>query len=169
MNEKKFTYILFAVAFIAILVVVLVSIPWGGEKANIAKEYESLEGKDHVFERINYDEVIKNIENGETFQVYIGSNNLPHVEQFVYETNKLAKEYKIDTIYYLKFDELTEAQITNLKLESDLSVTFPTLIYWENDEETSTAFHISSLKNFERDYQSNWLILLSEYFNDCYE
>ncbi|HOH18625.1 MAG TPA: hypothetical protein PK087_04810 [Bacilli bacterium] len=169
MNEKKLTYIVLSVAAFAILLVILLSIPWGGDKAAIDKEYDSLNGRDHVFTTISFDSVMEKIAAGETFQVYIGSAALPTAEQFVYETNKLAKSLNVATIYYLRSDKLTEDQITKIKIESSMAISFPTLIYWENDGATSTAFNISSLKDFSGSYQSNWSILLSEYFNDCYK
>jgi len=168
-TEKKLTYIVVGVAVFAILLVIMLSIPWGGDKAAIDKEYDSLDGRDHVFETIDYDDVMKKVANGDTFQVYIGSGELAQCEQFVFEANKLAKTHNLETIYYLHSDELTEDQITNLKIESSMAISFPTLIYWENDGAASTAFHISSLKDFSGSYQSNWSILLTEYFNDCYE
>jgi hypothetical protein len=169
MDEKKLTYIVLSVAAFAIILVILFSIPWGGDKAIIDKEYDSLDGRDHVFSSISYDDVLKKIADGETFQVYIGSSELAQAEQFVFETNKLGKSWDIKTIYYLHYDELTEEQITKIKIESSMAVTFPTLIYWENDGVSSTAFNISSLKDFSGSYQSNWSILLTEYFNDCYQ
>lgn len=169
MDEKKLTYIVTSVAAFAILLVILFSIPWGGDKGRIDKEYDSLDGRDHVFTTISYDEVMTKIAASETFQVYIGQATLTQAEQFVFETNKLAKARGIETIYYLHLDELTEDQITKIKIESSMAITFPTLIYWETDGAKSTAFNISSLKDFSGDYQSNWSILLTEYFNDCYE
>lgn len=169
MDEKKLTYIVISVAAFAILLVILFSIPWGGDKAAIDKEYDSLDGRDHVFTTISYPEVMSKIAAGDTFQVYIGSASLTQAEQFVFETNKLGKSFQIETIYYLHYDELTEDQITKIKIESSTAISFPTLIYWENDGATSTAFNISSLKDFSGSYQSNWSILLTEYFNDCYQ
>ncbi|MGD9605591.1 MAG: hypothetical protein AB7V00_05535 [Bacilli bacterium] len=169
MDEKKLTYIVLSVAAFAILLVIMLSIPWGGDKSRIDKEYDSLDGRDHVFTTISYDDVMTKIASGETFQVYIGAASLTQAEQFVFETNKLAKSLDVDTIYYLHYDELTDDQVTKIKIESSMAITFPTLIYWENDGATSTAFNISSLKDFSGSYQSNWSILLTEYFNDCYE
>jgi hypothetical protein len=171
MNEKKFTYILFAIAAAAILIVVLVSIPWGGDKGRINREYESLTSNDHVFVSINFDDVMKKINNNETFQVYVGSSTLPQGEQFVFETNKISKQYGIDTVYYLNYAELTDDQITKIKNNSSSETTFPTLIYWVTDDykNTSTTVNISGLKNLEADYHSNWSELLTEYFENCYE
>lgn len=171
MNEKKFTYILFTIAAVAILIVILVSIPWGGDKGRINREYESLTSNDHVFVSIDFDDVMKKINNNETFQVYVGSSGLKESEQFVFETNKIAKQFGIDTIYYLHYNELTSDQITKIKNNSSSETTFPTLIYWVTDDvkHSSTTVNISGLKNLERDYHSNWSELLTEYFENCYE
>lgn len=168
MNEKKFTYIVISVAIIAILIVILTAVPWGGDKVAIMKEFDSLDDKNHVYETISYEDVMKKIESGETFQVFVGSKNQLGTEQFVFVTNELAKQYEIATIYYLNYDKLTNHQLTNIKIASSTATTFPTLIFWENDGATSTAFHISGLKKFET-YNSNWFDLLTEYFNECYE
>lgn len=168
MNEKKFTYIVISVAIVAILIVILTAVPWGGDKAAIMKEFDSLEDKNHVYETISYEDVMKKIESGETFQVFVGSKNQLRTEQFVFVTNTLAKQYEIATIYYLNYDKLTNEQLTNIKVNTSTATTFPTLIFWENNGATSTAFHISGLKKFEV-YNSNWFDLLTEYFNECYE
>jgi hypothetical protein len=168
MNEKKFTYIIVSVAFLAIVAVILFSIPWGGDKAAINDEYDSLENDDHVFVSLDYDELIKKIEQNETFQIYIGSKELQQAENFVYMTNKLAKERGVDTIYYLKSSELSDDELLNIKVLSNMNISLPTLIYWVSGETESNAPHISSLKGFE-DYNSNWSILLTEYFDECYQ
>ena len=74
------------------------------------KEYESLTSKDHVFKSIKYQDLMERIERGETFQVYIGSNELEEANQFVYETNKIAKEFNVKTIYYLRLNSLSTAE-----------------------------------------------------------
>ena len=169
MNEKKMSYILIAIACVAIVIVILVNIPWGGDKARIMKEYDSLNSKDHVFVTINYDEFMNKIENNETFQVYVGSNDLPNVEQFVYQANKQAKTNNIETIYYLHLNKLTDLQLTRVKVETSTAVSFPTLAYFKSSESKSITYNISGLKDFSEDYHSNWTILLEEYFRECYE
>lgn len=166
-DEKKLTLIVAALAFLAIVVVILFNIPWGGDKARINKEYDSLESNDHVFVSITYGKLIEKIENNETFQLYIGSGELQQAEQFVYTVNKLAKEYGIDTIYYLRSSELSSFEIEDIKGRSSQELTLPTLMYWVSDEGESVAPYISSLKDFEEDYYSNWSILLTEYFEEC--
>lgn len=170
MNEKKFTYILFSVAALAILIVILVNIPWGGDKSAIMKEFDSLESRDHVFETISYDKVIEKINSGETFQLFVGSSALKESNVFVFEANKLAKQYGLKTIYYLNYSKLTANQLDEIKILSSVSTTFPTLIYFEDDEgsATSTAFNISGLKDLDN-FDHNWKDLLSEYFSQCYD
>ena len=147
-NDKKLYYIVIGLGLFAILLVILLSIPWGGDKKAIMKEYESLTSKDHVFKSIKYQDLMERIERGETFQVYIGSNELEEANQFVYEVNKIAKEFNVKTIYYLRLNSLSTAELTNIKIESDMNISFPTLIYWEGDSASrSVAHHISSLKD----------------------
>ncbi|HOA79145.1 MAG TPA: hypothetical protein PKO39_06815 [Bacilli bacterium] len=168
-NDKKLYYIVIGLGLFAILLVILLSIPWGGDKKAIMKEYESLTSKDHVFKSIKYQDLMERIERGETFQVYIGSNELEEANQFVYEVNKIAKEFNVKTIYYLRLNSLSTAELTNIKIESDMNISFPTLIYWEGDNASrSVAHHISSLKDPSY-YDYNWFVLLTEYFEQCFE
>ncbi|NLD26766.1 MAG: hypothetical protein GX661_05340 [Acholeplasmataceae bacterium] len=166
MNEKKFTLIVVALALVAIVVVILVNLPWGGDKAAIDKEYESLD-RDHVFESIDFDEFFRKIENNETFQIYIGSNKLNQVEYFVAAANKYAKEREIKTIYYLRSSELTTEQLDTIKQASSLEITLPTLMYWMSGETKSEAHHISSLEKIEN--YPNWDALVRVYFERCYD
>ena len=54
-DEKKLTLIVAALAFLAIMVVILfLTSPGAGDKARINKEYDSLESNDHVFVSITY-------------------------------------------------------------------------------------------------------------------
>lgn len=168
-NDKKLYYIVIGLGLFAILLVILLSIPWGGDKKAIMKEYESLTSKDHVFKSIKYQDLMERIERGETIQVYIGSNELEEANQFVYEVNKIAKEFNVKTIYYLRLNSLSTAELTNIKIESDMNISFPTLIYWEGDNASrSVAHHISSLKDPSY-YDYNWYVLLTEYFEQCFE
>jgi len=167
-NEKKFYFIVIGVGVFAILLVILFSIPWGGDKKAIMDEYDSLDKRDHVFVSIDYKELMNKIEKGDTFQVYVGSNELEQANQFVYEVNKLAKQFNIKTVYYLRLHELTNEQLTNVKIESDMNISFPSMIYWEGDGiDRSVSHHISGLKEYEN--YGNWLTLLTEYFEQCFE
>jgi len=133
-REKKFTYILVALAVVAIIIVILVNVPLGGDKARIRREFGNLE-KEHVFETITYDEVFEKINSGETFQLFVGSSFTVNDKSFAYEADKLAKEYNLETIYYLRLYELTETQITDLKVETSSYVVFDTLHWTERTKD----------------------------------
>jgi hypothetical protein len=173
MTEKKFTYILVSLAAIAILVVILLNIPWGGEKAKIAKEFNI--DKDHVYVMISEEDLYKKINSGETFQLFVGygmnPNKTPNLngQSFAYEANKLAKTYNVEIIYYINYLELNEEQLTNLKEATSFYTEFPSLFYFEGElGEKSIALNISGLKDLE-DFDGSLLSLLEQYFKDCYE
>lgn len=167
-KEKKFTYILVGLAVIAIIIVILIYVPLGGDRTQIRREFGNLD-KDHVFKSITYEEVFEKINSGEEFQLFVGSSQTVSDKSFAYEANKLAKEYNIKTIYYLRLYNLTETQLTNLKVETSRYVEFPSLFYFELDEDTnkSFAYNISGLKDLE-EYSNNWQLLLTQYFEECY-
>lgn len=169
MNEKKFTYILVSTAILAIIIVILIYIPWGGDKAAIRKEFTGLD-KNHVYETINYDDVFKKINSGETFQLFVGTSQTVDEQSFAYEANELAKINNVKTIYYLKLTKLTVEQLANLKEATSHYTEFPSLFYFEMNEDkgVSSAFNISGLKDLE-DFDGNWRSLITQYFKDCYE
>ena len=174
MTEKKFTYILVSVAALAILVVILLNIPWGGDKAAIRREFDNLD-KDHVYETISYEDVNKKINSGETFQLFVGFGTYRNGDSNVagkvvaYEADRLAKKHNVSKIYYLNYSKLTEEQLTNLKMTTSHYTEFPSLFYFEGEGEgASIAENISGLKDLE-DFNENWRDLLTQYFEDCYE
>jgi len=168
-GEKKFTIILASLALIAIIIVILVYVPVGGDRSKIRREFGNLDKK-HVFESISYDEVIEKINKGETFQLFIGSSFTVSDKSFAYEANQLAKEYNVEKIYYLRLYKLTNIQISNLKAETSVYVEFHSLFYFEYDEDLnkSYAYNISGLKN-PSEYGNNWQLLLDQYFQECYK
>jgi len=173
MTEKKFTYILISVAALAILVVILLNIPWGGDKAAISKEFAI--DKDHIYETISEENLYTKINSGETFQLFVGygtnPNGTPNLngQSFAYEANKLATSYDVKIIYFLNYAKLTEAGISNLKDATSFHTEFPSLFYFEGDlNEASRANNISGLKELE-DFDGSLLDLLEQYFKDCYE
>lgn len=168
MNEKKFTYIIVSLAAVAILVVILLNIPWGGEKAKIRKEF-GLDNKDHVYEYITYDSVLEKIDAGESFQLFVGDS----VDKlFAITTNDLAKQYGVEVVHYLNLLQLSEDQLVNLthNITASQHGDFPSLYYFGYDAagENIVATNISGLKELE-DYQGNYRDLLTQYFKECYE
>lgn len=163
MTEKKFTYILVSVAVAAILFVILLNIPWGGERAKLAKEFE-LE-KNHILVTISFDDVIKKINGAEEFQLFVGTTD---DKVFVHNANELAKEHGVEKIYYLNYRLLNEEQVDTLKANSSSYIKFPSMLFFEvYDEEFSSALYISGIKDIN-DFDGNIRDLLSQYFIDCY-
>lgn len=90
----------------------------GKEKSNIVfkNDYESINGKtnshgsinrtitipeDNPFEEVSASEIVKMIENKETFYVYFGSKLCPWCRSVIEKATELAKTYGISKIYYV--------------------------------------------------------------------
>ncbi len=164
--EKIFYTIVVILGAIAILVIILVNIPWGGDSQKIAKRYEYLETGKHVYQTITKDDLQKKIENGETFQLYVGNNGLDDVDYFVYYANELASSYNVSVIYYLDTEKISNDDLLYLRNNSidELSIDVPNMIYYENGK----ASRISSAEDFDKYYGSNYWLLLKDYFEKCY-
>lgn len=164
--EKIFYAIVMALGAIAIMVIVLINIPWGGDSGKIAKKYEYLNKGEHVFVSIKEDELKKKIENGESFQLFVGNEDLNDVDYFVYYANELAKEYKVSEIYYFDTKKITDEMVLYLRQNSidELSIEVPNLIFYENGK----ASRISGAEDFDKYYGSNYYLLLKNYFENCY-
>src|SRR5690606_36681062 len=147
---------------------ILVNVPLGGDKARIRRECGNLK-IEHIVQTITYDEVFQKINAGETFELCVDSSFTVNDKAFADEADKLAKEYNLETIYYLRLYELTETQITDLKVETSSYVVFPSLFLFELDEDTnkSVAYNISGLKDLI-DFGNNRQLLLTQYFEECY-
>ena len=164
--EKIFYRIVVILGLLAILVIVLVNIPWGGDSAKIAKKYEYLNKGEHVFVTLKEDELKKKIENGDSFQLYIGREDLENVDYFVYYANELAEEYKVSEIYYLDTKKISSETLLYLRQNSidELSIEVPNLIFYVNGK----ASRISGAEDFDKYYGSNYYLLLKNYFENCY-
>jgi len=117
------------------------------------------------------DEIKTNIENGVTFQLYLGNEKLEKVDYFVYYVDQLAKENNEEVVYYLDFDDMSVDDLTYIKMKSSIEVdaSLPTMIYFKRDivDNVSKAFDISCIRNL-KDYESNYWLLLQDYFRNCY-
>lgn len=87
-------------------------------KSNEFKEsYEALNGKenasgkihrtisideDNPFEKVDAEEIVKKIENNETFYVYFGDELCPWCRSVIEKFIEVAKKNKIDKVYYVK-------------------------------------------------------------------
>lgn len=166
-NEKRLLKILLSIAAIAIIAVILIYIPWGGEKATFRKEF-NIEDKEHVFDEIEFDKLEKMINQEKEFQVFLGSPKDEESSQFVYEANELAKEYDVEVIYYVNSDDLTEENRNYLLGYFSDVMEFPTLAYFSSNDGEYMLYPASSWKDYKNDYASNWYKLLKEYFEQCY-
>lgn len=169
--EKKLTKIMLILGAVAIVAVILIFFPWGGEKGKIRGEYDFLENNDHVFTYITMDEIKTNIDNGKSFQLYLGNETLNNVNYFVYYVNQLAKSNNEEVVYYLDFVDMSIDDLTYIRAKSSVEVdaSVPTMIYFKQDivENISKAFDISCIRNL-KDYESNYWLLLEDYFRNCY-
>ena len=58
--------------------------------------------EDHPFVKVSGDDIVKMIENRETFYVYIGDEMCPWCRSVIEETIEVAKEAGVETIYYVE-------------------------------------------------------------------
>lgn len=170
--EKKMVKIVMIVAAIAIVIVVLVYFPWGGEKGKIRGEYDFLETNEHVFSYITMEEIKTKIDSGETFHLYLGNSKLENVNYFVYYVDELAKEYGENTVFYLDYTDMSQDDLTYIRERSSIEITTsePTMIYFKRDivDNISKAFDVSCIRDLKKDYESNYWLLLQDYFRNCY-
>lgn len=164
--EKIFYAIVVAIGALAVLIIILVNIPWGGDSQKIAKQYEYLEKGEHVFETIESSQLKEKIDNNESFQLFVGNDELSDVDYFVYYANELAKKYNVDKIYYINTSNISSEDVLYLRQNSidELSIEVPNLIFYE----LGKASRISSAENFDKYYGSNYWLLLKDYFEKCY-
>ena len=90
---------------------------------------------------------------------------------FAYYANELAKEYQVDKIYYLSTGKISTDDLAYIRENSinELSIGVPNMIYFEpSNDGTSKASRISGLEDFSGHYGSNYWLLLSDYFKNCY-
>ena len=73
-----------------------------GTKNKAGKEHRSISiSEDNPFIEVTADEIVKKIDNKETFYVYFGSSLCPWCRSVIESANKIAKEKNIKTIYYV--------------------------------------------------------------------
>ena len=119
---------------IIILVIVCVTILIGAIVADkiMSKSY---------FNEIKYEELVKKIENKESFVVLISQTTCTHCISYKPKLESVANEYKIE-VYYIDVDLLSEEQEKILKTYISYSST-PSTVFIKNGEETSAATRIN--------------------------
>lgn len=150
--------------FVLLLIVSLFMLTACGEKDNIKfkNDYESINGKenssgkihrgviipeDNPFEEVEASDIIKMIENKETFYVYFGSRLCPWCRSVIEKACELAKTYGISKIYYVDIwdDEGNEILRDKYKLEDGKPV-----LEQEKTEEYKKL--LEYFKDYLRDY-----------------
>lgn len=102
------------------------------EALEFKKEYESLNGKtnssgkkhrtisidkNNPYIKITQKDIVKKIENKETFYLYIGDPKCPWCRSVIEQSIKSAKEYNIDEIYYINIWDKNGNEIFRDKYE----------------------------------------------------
>ncbi len=168
--DKKLGLVMMIIAVVAILIIILVNIPWGGSGAKVAKEYEYLK-RDNVFVTVKGKELKQKIESGETFYLYIGSNKQTDADYFVYYADQLAKKFNVDKIYYMPLNKMSNEDLEFIRENSinELSIEVPNMIYFVKDDASgnSKSYRISNVEDFKEYYGSNYWLLLSDFFANC--
>lgn len=74
-----------------------------GQTNSSGKEHRTISiPDDNPFVEVNVDDVIKMIENKETFYLYIGDEMCPWCRSIIEKAIEVAKQANVDTIYYLQ-------------------------------------------------------------------
>lgn len=168
-TQKIFMTVVMSVMVAAIILVVLLNIPWGGDKAKIAKAYDSL-SKDHVFKTATVDEMTALAKENGSFYLMVSSPSLSTANQFVYEVNAVAKEEGISLVYYIDSTSLTASEIRSVRaLVDDSGVTFPSLAKFvptENGSSATPSAHCCDRTDSHSltNYQGNLRLLVREVY-----
>lgn len=111
-------------------------------------------GKDYLTQ-IKYDEVIKKVQNKDSFVLLISQTTCSHCKNFKPKLSEVAKEYKLN-IYYIEVDLLSEDEYNSFKKYFNFEGTPQTVFVIDGYEktaanrivgDTSTEKIISKLKS----------------------
>ena len=74
-----------------------------GTKNKMGKEHRTIKiSKNNPYVKIDPNEIVKKLENKETFYLYVGDPKCPWCRSVLETSIKIAKKYNIDTIYYIE-------------------------------------------------------------------
>ena len=111
------------------------------------------------FKEIKYNELIKKIENDESFDVVLSQTTCNHCASFKPKMKRVANKYKLD-VYYIEVDLLSKEESTEFKKYINFEGT-PVTVFIKNGEETSIATRIDGNKKtdvIEKKLKSNGFI-----------
>ena len=96
--------------------------------------------KEYLVE-IKYNEVIKKVNNGDTFVLLLSQTTCSHCAEYKPKLSRVAKKYKV-TIYYLETDLLKEKEDKEIKKHFNYSGT-PTTVFVVDGYEKTAANRIN--------------------------
>ena len=98
---------------------------------------DSYLGKSYFVE-IKYNEVIKKIENKESFVLLLSQTTCSHCAEYKPKLTRVSKKYKVE-VFYLETDLLNEEESTELKKHFSFSGTPTTVFVIDGDEKTAAT------------------------------
>ena len=111
------------------------------------------------FNKIEFDDLIKKIENDETFIFVISQTTCTHCATYKPKLEQAANDYKLE-IYYIDVDLLSDEENTKLKSYVSYEGT-PVTIFLKDGEETSAITRINgdaSREKIDRKLKSNGFV-----------
>lgn len=127
---------IFIIAVILIIAGVLVftNLP-KGDSAAIAKDYTGL-SSDNCFKKISYSKMIKKIEDGEMFYVFLGHKTCDACQERIVFVDEIVT---VGTVYYLNSDTLDEDDLAYIKATYGIRELYPQFIAFNYTEAGSVA------------------------------
>lgn len=111
------------------------------------------------FNEIKYEEVIKKIDNNESFVLVISQTECSHCNSYKPKIESVANKKKLD-IYYIDVDLLSDNEYDEFKTYISFDGT-PATVFIKDGEETSAATRINgdaSIEKIEKKLKSNGFI-----------
>lgn len=96
----------------------------------------------YSLKEINYKEYNKMINEKKDFIIYIGSDTCPNCVSFAPKLESVIKEYKINNVYYINLNSLSEEDKSKFNKSINVSGT-PTVAFIENGDEASSFNRIN--------------------------
>lgn len=174
-GEKIFTNVTLMVGLLAIIIIVLVSIPYGGEKERIARKFDTL-SNDNVYTYIEYDEIRDKIAACETFQVLLINTSQDDADEIIYYIDEIVKDYEenkeivLQPIYIFDTSKISKNKDQETYFKKNVGSNIfdaPNIIYYEKTIRDYSVDTYSSCRYELSDFSNNYWRLLLRYFDDA--